>query len=143
MWHWTFGASRTARRSAPGITRRCASAEQMIVKLRFTLAGSNVGCVPSVIWMRSSASRTGSTSDRPRGVRLHIAAHADEQGIVEVVPQLLEGGAHGRLRHEHPLGGPGHVLLVQERVQGDEQVEVEAVELHWGGNSGGVAPKLQ
>ena len=38
-------------------------------KLRDTVAGSKVGCVPSVACTCSSASRTGSTSDRPRGVR--------------------------------------------------------------------------
>ena len=118
------------RRSAAGITRRCASAEQMTVKLRWTIAGSNVGCVPRVIWIRSSASRTGSTSDRPRGVSSMSRPDAHQQRVVEVVPQLLQGGAHRRLRHEHPLRRPRHVFLVNQRIQRDQQIQVEAVELH-------------
>ena len=65
--------------------------------------------------------------------QLHVPADADQQRIVEVVAQLLQRGTHGRLRHKNPLGGPGHVLLVEQRVQRDQQVEVEAVELHGGG----------
>jgi len=38
------------------------------VNSRRAVFGSNVGCVPSIIWMRSRASRTGSTSDSPREV---------------------------------------------------------------------------
>jgi len=38
--------------------------------------------------------------------------------------------AHRRLRNKHTLGGARHILLAQQRVECDEQVEIEAVELH-------------
>ncbi len=80
--------------------------------------------------MRSSASRTGSTSDSPRGGELHIPAYPDQQLVIEVVAQFLQRGAHGGLGDEYPFGGPGDVFLVEQGVQGDEQVQVEAVQLH-------------
>jgi hypothetical protein len=63
---------------------------------------------------------------------LHVAPDADEQGVVEVVAQLLQGSAHGGLGHENAFRRPRHVLFVNQRIEGDEQVEVEPVELHWG-----------
>ena len=100
------------------------------VKSRRAVFGSKVGWVPSIIWMRSSASRTGSTSDSPRGVSSISRPDAHQQGIVEVFAQLVERRAHRRLRNEHTFGGARDVLLAQQRVECDQQVEVEAIELH-------------
>ncbi len=64
--------------------------------------------------------------------QLHVTTHPHQQLVVEVFPQLLQGSTHRRLRDKDPLGGAGNVLLVEQRVQGDQQVEVEPIELHGG-----------
>ena len=65
----------------------------------------------------------------PRG-ELHVPSDPDQQLVIEVFPQLLQRSAHGGLGHEHPLRGPRHVLLVQQRIEGNQQIEVEPVQLH-------------
>ena len=61
---------------------------------------------------------------------LHFATHAHQQRIVEVFAQLVERGAHRGLRDEHTFGGARDVLLAQQGVECNQQVEIEAVELH-------------
>ena len=124
------GASLARVRSRGGNTPGTASSDMITVKSRRAVFGSKVGCVPSIIWMRSSASRTGSTSDSPRERQLHLAAHPHQQRIVEVLAQLVQRGAHGRLRNEHAFRGARDVPLTQQCIERDEQVEIKAIELH-------------
>jgi hypothetical protein len=34
------------------------------------------------------------------------------------------------LRNEHTLGGARHIPFAQQRIERDEEVEIEAIELH-------------
>jgi hypothetical protein len=60
----------------------------------------------------------------------HVAAYADQQGIIEIVAQAMQRRTHGGLRHEYLLGSAGNVLLAQQGVERDQQIQVEPVELH-------------
>ncbi len=68
---------------------------------------------------------------------LHVPPDPDQQLVIEVFAQLLQGGAHGGLGDEDALGSPGDVLFVDQGVQGNEEVEVETVQLHGKIGSGG------
>ena len=82
-------------------------------------------------WLPSSASAasTASATDGPQllGQRcqLEAAPDADQQLVVEVLAQPGQRAAHRRLAHRHPLAGVGEVLLLEQRVQGQQQVGVD------------------
>jgi hypothetical protein len=54
----------------------------------------------------------------------------DEQRVAEHLPQARERGARRGLGHVQPFRGAGDVLLPQQRVQDDQQVEVELPQVH-------------
>src|SRR4029079_14978962 len=60
----------------------------------------------------------------------HLPADRHQQLVAEVVAQPRERTAHRRLAQIQPVPGPGHVPLGQQRIEGDEQVEVEEVQVH-------------
>jgi len=68
---------------------------------------------------------------RERGERV-VPTVAGEQLVAEVAAQPAERGAHGGLAQPDALPGPGDVALVEQRVQRDEQVEVDAGQVHRG-----------
>jgi len=86
--------------------------------------------VPSVAWISSSASRTGSTSDWPRGERFHVAADPHQQWIVEIIPQAVQRRAHRRCDTKDLLRRPCDVPFTQQGVERDQQVQIETMELH-------------
>src|SRR4051794_18955672 len=51
-----------------------------------------------------------------------------EQLVVEVPPEPAQSRGHRRLTESEAAGGPGDVLLLQEGVQGDQQVQVEVAQ---------------
>src|ERR1700686_2451673 len=59
-----------------------------------------------------------------------LAADARQQLIAEIIAQLMQRGTHPRLRHAQFLPGARDVLLAQQRIECNQQVEVESVELH-------------
>ena len=61
--------------------------------------------------------------------QLVVVPDADEQVVLELVPQPLERrGQRGLAALEH-LGGAGDALLAEECVERDQQVEVEVEEV--------------
>jgi len=64
------------------------------------------------------------------GGRQHALAGRQEDVVVEVGPQAPERGARRRLGQIKPRGRPGNAPLGEERVQGDEKIQVEALEAH-------------
>ena len=60
-----------------------------------------------------------------QGGQLEAAAHPDQQLVVEVLAQPGQRAAHRRLAHRHPLAGVGEVALLEEGVQGQQQVGVD------------------
>ena len=71
-------------------------------------------------------------SDEPLGHRRqhHLAADGHQQFVAEIVPQPRERAAHRRLAQVQPIPGAGDVPLGQQRVKGDEQVQIEQVKVH-------------
>ena len=61
---------------------------------------------------------------RPGG-RLHAAVAPHEQRVVEQAAQAVERLAHGRLAQPVALGGAGDVALRHQRVEHDQEVEVD------------------
>ncbi len=61
-----------------------------------------------------------------------VAADAGQQVVVEVTAQAGERRTHRRLAEADALPGTGHVALLQEGAQGDDEVEVQATEIHGG-----------
>jgi hypothetical protein len=51
-------------------------------------------------------------------------------GSSNSVPQAPQAVAHGRLRQVELLRRLGHVALAQQRVEVDQQVEIDAVQIH-------------
>jgi hypothetical protein len=66
---------------------------------------------------------------RPRG-RLHPSRGADQKLILEHRSQSIECVAHRRLAKSNAIGGLRHVPLGQERVEGDEEIEVDRAKVH-------------
>jgi len=65
--------------------------------------------------------------------RLHAAAGAHEQRVVEQVAQARQGRADGRLAEEQFFRGAGHTALMHQRFKHDQQVEVyttQVVSIH-------------
>lgn len=75
---------------------------------------------------RGQLQRTGSGQ--------HAALGADEQRVAEAIAQAHEHAADRRLGQRQALGGAGHAALVEQGVQGLEEVEVEVsdIRLHDG-----------
>ena len=61
--------------------------------------------------------------------QLVMVPDADEQVVLELVPQPLERCGQGGLAALEHLGGAGDALLAEERVECDQQVEVEVEEV--------------
>jgi hypothetical protein len=64
------------------------------------------------------------------GRRAHALGPAHEQLVVEGPAQALQRVAHRRLAQAQPLAGARHVALAHDRVEHDEQLEVERVPVH-------------
>lgn len=64
------------------------------------------------------------------GGRLHGAAYLHKQVIPEVFSKPTQYAACGGLGHVKAFGSTGNVLLVQEHVQGHEQIQIQVVESH-------------
>ncbi len=62
--------------------------------------------------------------------RLHGAADAYQQRVVEQLAQAIEGIADRRLAERQPLCGAGDVAFAQQGVQHAKQVEVEVIDIH-------------
>ena len=88
------GAPALARCSIAGSKLGTASSDTMSVNSRCVVAAVKVGCVPSVDWISSRASRTGSTKRLAARRQLHVAADTHQQGIAEKVAQPVQCRAH-------------------------------------------------
>lgn len=62
--------------------------------------------------------------------RLHGAADAHQQRVVEQVTQAIQRVAYRRLAQRQALGGTRHVALAQQHVEHSQQVEVEGQYIH-------------
>ena len=58
--------------------------------------------------------------------RRQVAALADEQRIVEQLAQSRQRVADRRLREVEPLGGPADAAFGDDRVEHDQEVEIDA-----------------
>ena len=70
--------------------------------------------------------------DEPVGDRRqhHLAADRHQQFVPEMMAEPGEGAAHGRLAQIQPVAGAGHVPLGQQRIERDEQIQIEQVQIH-------------
>ncbi len=62
--------------------------------------------------------------------RLHAGRGAHEQIVGEQAAQPRQRMAHRRLRQAYPGGGAGHGALADQRVEGLQQIEVDATNIH-------------
>src|SRR5690606_17435182 len=62
--------------------------------------------------------------------QLEVAADAHEQLVVERLPQPRQHPAHRGLTDEETLRRTGDVLLLQQRVEREQKVEIELPEIH-------------
>ena len=62
--------------------------------------------------------------------RDHPLALLHQDVIAEGFAQALECGTHRRLGQAHPLRCSGDTALGQQRIKGDQQIEVELVHSH-------------
>ncbi len=69
--------------------------------------------------------------DRPRG-RFHGAVAAQEERIAEQVSQPVQGLAHRGLAQPDPFGRPRDIALGHERIEGNQQVEVDSPQIPFG-----------
>ncbi|MNZ61021.1 hypothetical protein D3C78_791020 [compost metagenome] len=65
---------------------------------------------------------------RPRR-RFHAATVAQQQGVVEQIPQTPQRGAHRRLAHEQFFRDAGQVLFEHQRLENHQQVHVDATQI--------------
>ena len=65
--------------------------------------------------------------DSQRGQRVP-APRPLQQLVAEVPPEPAECGAGSGLADPHALGGPGHAPLLQQRMEGHQQVQVESAD---------------
>ena len=65
----------------------------------------------------------------------HAARSPHQQGVAEVRPQLRVGVTDGRLALVEPQCGAGDVLLGQQRMQGQQLVEVDPPQFIYGANN--------
>src|SRR5690606_20626780 len=68
--------------------------------------------------------------DLPEGGEFVVAADTGQQVVVEVPAQAGECRTHRRLAEADALSGAGDVALFEESAQGDDEVEVQATEIH-------------
>ena len=80
-----------------------------------------------VRWISSRIERTGSISDSAERGQGHAAAAGDEQLVVERMAQTRQHAAHRRLTEMDAAAGVGDAPLREQRVEGDEQVQIETV----------------
>ncbi len=59
----------------------------------------------------------------------HAAPASDQERIVEQLAKATEGVAHRRLRHPCTLGGFGDIAFAGQGVEGDQEIEIDAVEV--------------
>ncbi|MNP56643.1 hypothetical protein D3C76_1513850 [compost metagenome] len=64
----------------------------------------------------------------------HLAMLADQQGVVEIGAQLRQGVADRRLTAVQAQGGAGHVLFAEQRMQGQQEIEVDLAQFIHGAN---------
>ena len=88
-------------------------------------AGSNSRWLPSSASAASTASATTGRSSLGERRQLEAAADPHQQLVVEVLAQPGQRAAHRRLAHRHPLAGVGEVPLLEQGVQGEQQVGVD------------------
>src|SRR5690606_30469946 len=62
--------------------------------------------------------------------QLEIAADADEQLVVESLPQPRQHPAHRGLTHEETLRRARDVAFLQQRIEREQEVEIELPEIH-------------
>ena len=89
------------------------------------LPASNSRWLPSSASAASTASATIGRMLLGQGRQLEAASHPDQQLVVEVLAQPGQRPAHRRLAHRHPLAGVGEVALLEQGVQGQQQVGVD------------------
>src|ERR1700692_3121378 len=95
-----------------------------ILTVAFTVKGSNAAGSVKVREIAASAPWTGPASSSARG-RLHAAIAPDEQRVVEQAAQAVERLAHRRLAKPIALGRSGDVTLGHQRIEHDQQVEID------------------
>ena len=59
----------------------------------------------------------------------HAASAANQERVVEELAEATEGVAHRGLSDARALGGLGDAALARQGVEGDQEVEVDAVEV--------------
>ena len=64
------------------------------------------------------------------GSELVVAAGADQELVVEAAPQPRQCRAHRGLAQLEALAGAGHVALLEEDLQREQEVEIGAAECH-------------
>ena len=86
---------------------------------------SRAGCRAAPRRPRPPRRPTGRSSSAS-GVSSNPRPDAHQQLVVEVLAQPRQRPAHRRLAHRHPLAGVREVALLEQRVQGQQQVGVDA-----------------
>lgn len=66
----------------------------------------------------------------PESGEFVLSADAGEQLVVEVAAQPGQGRAHRGLAEPDALPGPGDVAFLQQGAQGQDEIEIEARQMH-------------
>ena len=59
----------------------------------------------------------------------HAASASDQERVVEELAKATEGVAHRGLRHARTLGGFGDIAFAGQGVEGDQEIQIDAVEV--------------
>ena len=98
-------------------------------KLRVSTHGSKEGRHVSARSMSATARVSGSDESAGKCSQLVLAPVADQELVLEHLPQAAQVAAHGRLGHAQPVARLGDVACVQQGVQRQQQVQVVAAQL--------------
>ena len=63
--------------------------------------------------------------------QFHARADTDQQGIAEHLAQPLQSVARGGLRQANPHRGAADIGFQQQRVERDQQIQVERIQIHY------------
>ncbi len=89
-----------------------------------------VGGRHRMLQLRQAAPKIRPDLGRARG-RRHSVGAAEEQFILQCVPQPVERVAHRRLGQSQPFAGPRDAAFLRQRVEHAQEVEVEGVEMNF------------
>ena len=128
------GACSPSSRASGSASTVIAYSDMLTVNSRLLDVGSNSRWLPSSASAASTASSTAGLSRSAIGESSNPRPDPDEQLVVEVLAQPGQRPAHRRLAHRHPLTGVGEVALLEQRVEGVQQVR-RATALHGFGRS--------